>query len=180
MRPVWLLLALACGCTQDFGAFEPAPDGSAGDASDASQPADASDASSTVDAPVDAAACTEPGAVVFGGHCYFLVETMQTFDAAETECASTGAHLVTITGSAEQSTVAAIGAGIERWIGLERTTGPATDANYQWVTGEARDGFNAWAPGEPRGVGMCGRMLANGTWADQDCSATLASICERE
>jgi len=175
MRAFWVFVLLASGCTQDFDAFEPAGDASAEGAADGS--------SDAAPPPSDAApdgGCSETGAVVFGGHCYFLVQTMQSFDTAKAGCESSGAHLVTITGSAEQSTVSALGAGIERWIGLERTTGAPIDANYLWITGEPRGSFSAWSAGEPNGTGLCGRMLANGNWADQACSATLASVCERE
>jgi len=66
------------------------------------------------------------------------------------------------------------------------------DAKIQWVDahvlptalrasdalGLARE--DAWAPGEPNGTGQCATLLATGLWNDQDCTLSLASICERE
>jgi len=91
-----------------------------------------------------------------------------------------GAHLVTITTSAEQTAVIALGSGTERWIGLFRNSGAAVDTSYTWITGEGRNGFSAWSSGEPNSSGQCVRLLATGLWADQDCTLSLASICERE
>ena len=128
------------------------------------------------DAPV---ACTETGAITYNGHCYFLVATTQTQSAAATNCQKAGAHLVTITTSGEQAAVIVLGTTTERWTDLFRNGGPAKDMNYKWLTGESRNGYNAWSPGEPNGTGQCATLLGTGLWNDQDCTLSLASICER-
>ncbi len=143
---------------------------------DTAPPSDA-----TADVTTDGAApCTETGALQFGGHCYFLVTTPASAQAAQTTCTGSAAHLVTLTQSGEQTAVAALGAGTERWIGLFRMNGQPIDANYAWVTNEPRAGFSDWSPGEPNGSGQCVRLLATGLWADDNCQNTHAFICERE
>ncbi len=179
MRPLGLLL-FACACTQDFGPFEPT-DGAVADApAEIGADGAPSDAGPT-DAPADAVACTESGAILFGGHCYFLNIGTQSFFTAMNGCAAVGAHLVTITSTAEQSAVSPLGAGTERWIGLRRQNGsPPQDSSYTWITGEPRAGFATWAAGEPNGSGSCGAMLPASNWADESCSQAFSSICERE
>jgi hypothetical protein len=183
-RFVWL--GFVCACTQDFSVFEPDAaqpvDGSADVANDAA--ADVAQESSAIDAPQDVAtdapvACTESGAIMFGGHCYWLVTQNAKQAQAATACMNAGAHLVTITSSAEQSAVVALG-NTERWTDLYRTTGAATDANYAWLTGESRNGYSAWAPNEPNNTGQCATLLGTGLWNDQNCGQSLDYICERE
>ena len=209
MRAHVLWLCAVCACTQDFGQFDPL-DASAPDATgDSSAPDAAPDAAVDVavdvaadvakDAPadvgandaapdvgpVDAAtdapvACTETGAILYAGHCYFLVSGAQDFNTAKTACTNAGAHLVTITTAGEQAAVIALGTGTERWMGLFRNGGAAKDGFYAWITGEGRNGFSAWSPNEPNGTGQCGALLGTGLWNDENCALSLASICERE
>jgi hypothetical protein len=172
-----LCLTFFCGCTQDFDVF-------LGDAATDAIADNATDAPST-DAALDVATdgavpCTEPNAVMFGGHCYFELTTLQDATTAKTNCTNAGAHLVTITGSAEEAAVAPIDAGSERWIGLFRTAGQPVDANYAWVDGESRAGYADWSPGEPDGSGQCVRLEADGTWGDDPCTNMHPAICERE
>lgn len=194
MRAWAVWLCAACACTQNFGQFEPdgsgPSDGSADVAADVSNPAEggvdaAVDAPAQESGPIDAApdvpvACTESGAIQYGGHCYFLVTTAATFAAATTACMNAGAHLVSITTAGEQAAVIVLGTGTERWIGLYRNNGPPKDGTYQWITGESRNGYSAWSPGEPNGTGQCGTLLGTGLWNDEDCSLSLAYVCERE
>ncbi|HEX4513619.1 MAG TPA: C-type lectin domain-containing protein [Polyangiaceae bacterium] len=193
MRRVFLLV-LSVGCTQDFGVFDPAgdaaadagldapipseagPDASADAATDATPPADAS-TDVTTDSGVP---CTETGALQLGGHCYFLVTAAANEQMAQTTCAGTGAHLVTLTQTSEQTAVQALGTGTERWIGLFRKNGAPTDPSYAWITNEPRAGFADWSPGEPNGSGQCVRLLATNLWADDNCATTHPFICERE
>ena len=95
---------------------------------------------------------------------------------------SQGAHLVTITSSAESGAIGSISPGVDRWIGLSRTAvAPAVDSSYQWITGEPRAGYSSWSPGEPNGSGTCVRMKAGGVqWADDGCTDQRDAICERE
>lgn len=201
-RLVWLGLscASAWACTQDFSVFDPdggtppsdgsndvvtPPDAGQKDVTTADVSKDVAPQDVVQDVIVDVApdvpvVCTETGGIVYNNHCYFLVTTAQTQAAAATGCTNVGAHLVTITDANEQAAVIVLGATTERWTDLFRNGGPAKDQNYKWLTGESRNGFNAWSPGEPNGTGQCGTLLGTGLWNDQDCTLSLASICERE
>ena len=196
-RVVWL--GLLCACTQDFSVFEldgsaPPSDGSTDvTVQDAGQDVTTADVAKDTfvqdvaqdvipdvapDAPV---VCTETGAITYNNHCYFLVSTTATQSVAATTCQNAGAHLVTITDANEQAAVIVLGATTERWTDLYRSGGPPKDQTYAWLTGENRNGYKAWAPGEPNGTGQCATLLATtGLWNDQDCTLSLASICERE
>jgi len=161
-RVAWL--ALACACTQDFSVFEPdgsVPNDGGADVtvSEGGQDASAADVAKDTSsndvvvqdviqdvAPDALVPCTETGAIMFGGHCYFLVTTTQKQAAAATFCQSSNAHLVTITTAQEQAAVIALGTSTERWTGLFRATGAPIDANYAWITAEPRNGYSAWSP----------------------------------
>lgn len=124
--------------------------------------------------------CTEPGAKTFGGHCYFQLSSNRTWDAARTDCAAAGAHLVAITSAAEETFVESFSPTADRWIGLSRPSGsPVADASFKWVTGEAFT-YKDWAPSEPNGTGLCIRIRGGGQWGDQTCTNSYVSICERE
>jgi hypothetical protein len=168
-----------------------APDDTANGSSDAA--IDAHDAASTdgsgmtdVAAKNDAAdaavACTETGAVTFGGHCYFVLGSTNAFNAASAACMAAGAHLVTISSSAESNAVATLSTSVDRWMGLSKmTTAPATDASYHFVTTEPRGSYSNWAAGEPNGSGDCVRMKAGGVqWGDDACATLHDAVCERE
>jgi hypothetical protein len=173
-------------------AIDSTTDASNGTVPDASsdRSTDASDAPSTdgpgatdgSDASDAAIPCTEIGAVSFGGHCYFALGSTNSFAAASSGCTNLGAHLVTISSSAESSAVTPIITNVDRWMGLSKNASdPATDASYQFVTGEARGGYSNWSPGEPNGSGDCVRMKAGGSqWADDGCTNLHDAICERE
>jgi hypothetical protein len=150
-----------------------ASDGPSTDAPGATDGGDASDA---------AIPCTEVGAVSFGGHCYFALGTTNDFDAASSACMAVSAHLVTISSSAESTAVTPISTSVDRWMGLSKNAAdPATDASYQFITGEPRGTYSNWYPGEPNGSGNCVRMKAGGVqWADDDCANLHDAICERE
>jgi hypothetical protein len=116
----------------------------------------------------------------FGGHCYFGIAMASTFDAAKAACASTGAHLASITSAAEQGIVGAIGSG-DRWIGLVKDAGtPVEKASFRWITGESTASYDNWSPGDPNGGHLCARMLASGQWGDNPCTNAFAVVCERE
>jgi hypothetical protein len=143
---------------------------------------DSTDAPGATDASDAAIPCTEVGAVSFGGHCYFALGSTSSFAAASSACTNLGAHLVTISSSAESSAVTPISTNVDRWMGLSKNASdPATDASYRFVTGEARGGYSNWSSGEPNGSGDCVRAKAGGIqWADDVCTNLHDAICERE
>ncbi len=125
--------------------------------------------------------CNEPGAIVYRGHCYFLIGpsgmTLNWFEARDACTARGNAHLVTITSSQEQNAVRVLGSG-ERWIGLRQ---PGGNGVYEWLGGGGTSGYDNWASGEPNDSGDCVRMIADHTWADHPCNTTYpAALCERD
>lgn len=133
------------------------------------------------------------------GHCYFLVGTSSGLDweHAKSECEASGAHLVTITSSGEQTFVAAtfFPSSDDAWIGLsleDTRSDPSTlcslipdSCPFLWVTGEKLD-YTAWGmrsggDDEPNYSGACVRLqAADQAWADLGCGSTFRGICERD
>jgi hypothetical protein len=190
------LFAAAClfgggACSLDFDRFTPS-----GAIIDAGSPRDALPADaegdafadspvprSDADAPTDEAAalsCSETEGITFAGHCYFVTFSADAWDGSRSACQFSSAHLVTITSSAEQSAIAALGAAQDRWIGLSRpASAPATAGSFQWLSGEAVS-YSNWDVNEPNPIGACARRLAGGRWAGTLCAASLLAICERD
>ena len=130
--------------------------------------------------PSDASkACTDSGAKVFAGHCYFPTSPMAWADAVKA-CDKVSAHLVTITSDAEQIFVTSFGGITDRWIGLERkATDPLLKESYKWITGEAQS-VDKWSLTEPNGSGTCGEMTPSGLWGDADGTKLFPGLCERD
>lgn len=196
--------ATSDGTTSDSGAGDATTDGTSTDTgasgdgatdapatdSGAVDSGTVTDSGTVVDAVTDAPlACTEPGAKIYNGHCYFRLETARNWAAAEAACVAAGGntHLVAITTDGEQSFVQtnfASGVGVaDRWIGLSRKpTDPNTKASFKWSTGETST-FDNWNVGEPNGSGACARIVAGvvggGKWADRSCDQLMQPICER-
>lgn len=128
--------------------------------------------------PDTAPPCSEATGKMFGGHCYFTL-TSRTQPTAVADCAAAGAHLVTVTSSAEHDFLKTVGTG-DRWIGLKAPSPTNDRATYQWITGEGKS-FNAWYSADPDNMGPCVAM--HGTlqqWVDRGCGDSNAAICERE
>lgn len=156
-----LVVTAATSCTYDFDSYTPR-----GDAAPVANDA--------------LAGCKEAGARTYGGHCYFPTAAPLAFPDAKKACEAAGAHLAVITASAEQAAIESMASGSDRWIGLSRPPGSASDAKlFTWVTGEAVSYFK-WDSGEPRGMGECARMKTGGPWGDSSCAAQIVAICERE
>ncbi len=131
----------------------------------------------------DAAACE---GTTFGGHCYFVLLTEQTWPDAKAACEAAGAHLVVFETDAELAAIADLDGTSERWIGLSRDAdaGPTSKDSFRWVTGAPLTvdnwaTYDGGAP-EPDGNGACVRALGGGKWADRACDLTHKAVCERE
>lgn len=197
MRRAFVCLALAaCGIdvvgigaeldeqqpgTSDSGVADgaPLPVAEASTTSDAHVEVDAGE-----DAAKDAAkpvACTEPGSSVFANHCYFTL-TARTQTQAKTDCASAGAHLVTVTSLPEHQHVATVGTG-DRWIGLQAASPTNDRAQYKWITGESSP-VTYWYPNDPDNMGPCvafrSALELSQSWVDRGCTESNVAICERE
>jgi hypothetical protein len=101
----------------------------------------------------------DPAAVAFENHCYVLRATPRTWAQARDDCASDGAHLVTVNSQgrteeqflAENAFVWMLGGAIEKWIGAtdgrqSNQTGNGTP--YAWITGEPMT-YDRWSGGQP-------------------------------
>ena len=99
------------------------------------------------------AANAQGGLYEFNGHMYQVVDTQMNYYEAVAYCSQEGAHLVTITSSAENSFVSSL-PPFESigWLGA---TDEAVEGTWQWVTGEPFS-YTNWAPGEPTNAGLDG------------------------
>jgi hypothetical protein len=187
------------GCDFPYSVAEStAGDGGADAADDAPLDAVASDApprdATPQDAPdaplaeaaVDATApCSESGAKLSKGHCYFALSAASPWASAAAACAAAGAHLATVANAEEQSVVAAaaVASGKDHWIGLSRKAGtPVAKTSFAWVTGEPLS-YDAWAPMDPNvpsTAGACARVRIDGLWWDLECTMAHGAICERD
>jgi hypothetical protein len=89
-----------------------------------------------------------------------------------------------ITTAGEQTVVAAILPGIDRWIGLHKDLPPNMKSSLHWVTGEALsyeqwDTYETGAP-EPNFTGDCVRMSPDDNWGDTACTMLYPAVCEFE
>jgi hypothetical protein len=155
------------------------PDTQMPDTADTAMP-DTADTALPDTAPIDtgtvadtAMPCMDPGGVIYGGHCYFPLTSARTWTGSRDACVTRGAHLVTISNSAEQAAVETVGTG-ERWIGLVRSTG-----SFGWLNGETST-YRNWDTLEPNGSGNCARMVASGRWRDDSCDTPHPALCERD
>jgi hypothetical protein len=128
--------------------------------------------------------CTAVGGMVYQAHCYYPSTAKTTWDVANTMGCAAPSHLVVITTAGEQSVVATILAGGDRWIGLKKDLQPNMESSFHWVTGEALsfktwDTYDTGAP-EPNYTGDCVRMSASNNWGDRPCTETYPAVCERE
>lgn len=198
LSPLALALAACAGVTglDDYVIEDAVPpvtapaDAEASDTVPITPPADvtATDATvadaTVVDSPI---ACAD-GEVATFDRCYFLVTTPRSQPAAKASCIEAGAHLVAITSEAENTTAAAIGTGMHRWIGLEAPPNPKNDAAaFRWVTNEPVT-FAHWSQniGSPAGPDpnqnhSCVALNedASTSWYDRGCAELYAAICER-
>ena len=145
-------------------------DGSASDSDAAIEASVDSGVDTKPDAPTT---CPEPGAVVYGGHCYFPLTASAKWAQQRDQCLLKGAHLATITSSGEQTAVEKISAG-DRWFGLFRYA-----TLWVWVTVEV-SAYQHWKPPGPGATGDCARMDAKGEWRESSCDEGHPAICERD
>jgi glucose/arabinose dehydrogenase len=123
------------------------------------------------------------GEILFNGHCYFRITTLQTWDQASSACTSrgTGWRLVIINDSAENTFVDNLIGTVESWMGA---TDSATEGTFVWVDGSSLGAFTNFDTGEPNNTGGTGaadclRMVTTGRWRDEGCSSPRGAVCER-
>ncbi|CAN5783070.1 hypothetical protein BH11MYX2_BH11MYX2_24790 [soil metagenome] len=117
---------------------------------------------------------------LYNNHCYFSFDAVTGHAPAAQRCADEGAHLATISESAEQAAVLSLYAGdVNQWLGL---SDQAVEGTFVWTDGTPL-GFTAWSSGEPNddlGREDCVEMWRAGQWNDRLCSDNLHFVCERD
>ena len=176
MRWVVLGALAACGYSPVRSDLGPAPGVDAPGEPDAAViPVDAP---LPPDAPVLPACATDPAYVPSpAGIRYFMSSTMLSWNSAQADCASKGAHLAVIDDATENAHVAGLST-THFWIGA---TDQTTEGVWVWVTGGAVAGFTAWRSGQPNDDGGqdCGEMDAGAsTWNDFTCGDQTLYACE--
>ncbi|KAM6975835.1 uncharacterized protein LKV04_015092 [Tautogolabrus adspersus] len=119
-------------------------------------------------------------------HCYKLFHDVKwsqkkSWGAANEDCVSRGANLVSIHSQEEEEFLALYSKGTSKWIGLKHNP---TEGGYSWSDGTPLSHTN-WGPGEPNnheGREECVEMVSstNGTiswWNDLNCDAHQDWIC---
>lgn len=159
----------AAGCS-----FEGPPAGEPRAAGDSGVEIDAPESQSS-DAAVDAALTCPAG---YGenafGTCYrFETSTPKSWQDAETDCESEGAHLVVVDTQDEDAALPDV-----HWIGYSETVSEGT---YVWVTGAGRSSYENWAiaAGEPDLLqdAYCA-VTRPDNWHDDNCFETKSYVCE--
>ena len=129
------------------------------------------------------------------GHEYAVIEAADVWSTQQLLAQAEGAHLVTITSSAEnQFLYSDVYDRFGAWMGLYQDPGTAEpNAGWQWVTGEALS-YTHWKAGEPNNGnsqweedhGLTNWDFApppggdGGLWNDGQGGSRFAAIMERE
>jgi hypothetical protein len=129
----------------------------------------------------------------FGGHCYQVITTAQTFDGALSACQSRGSGwtLAVITSLSENSFVQGLLGGADHWLG---GTDRAVEGSWVWQSGAefwsggstggpVAGSFTNFLGGEPNNAGGTGaadclRMIGTGQWRDAGCDSVFRAVCE--
>jgi hypothetical protein len=120
----------------------------------------------------DAASCPSGYTERVPGSCYRFDDTPRTWQDAEADCETAGAHLAVVDSSEEDTYVTG-----NRWIGFTEIVTPGT---FVWVTG-ATITHTGWASGEPGAVGgaSCVESRSDG-WHDDNCPELKPYACEHD
>jgi cysteine-rich repeat protein len=125
-------------------------------------------------------------------HCY-AGYNQADFTGAQQDCVKRGAHLATISSTAENK-IARGFVDNSKWLGGYEDVPlmSAGTGNYVWLSDEPFS-FSNWAPREPDPTGMrcgggsntlcyehCVVILGDGTWANQRCDTVDGYVCEWE
>ncbi len=106
--------------------------------------------------------------VKYNGNTYELYLNRLTWEHAKAKCEELGGHLATVTSTAEQQVLSALGSDYYVYIG-----GYEQNGNWRWVTDEAMS-YTQWGPAQPdNNTGWVDytpedyiAMSANGVWND--------------
>ncbi|KAM6216737.1 C-type lectin domain family 4 member G-like [Rhynchocyon petersi] len=117
----------------------------------------------------------------FAGSCYLFAEGEDSWQEAQKNCATAGAHLVIVGSLEEQTFLSQNTSGYGFWVGLRAVRRARKIQGYQWVDNVPLT-FSHWNTGEPndsRGLEDCVMMLDTGLWNDAPCNIRGKWICEK-
>jgi hypothetical protein len=104
--------------------------------------------------------------------CYRIVATGRTWQQAETDCESAGAHLIVVNDAAEDAFVPP-----RHWMGYSETV---SDGDWVWVTGTTDSGYTGWASGEPAFGGAACAVQRTDGWHDDNDYENKSYVCEHD
>jgi hypothetical protein len=108
------------------------------------------------------------------GRRYFQRSMPRTWQDAEDDCKSIGAHLVVISDVDENAAMDGL-LFMPHWIGY---TDAMTESQFQWVDGSPST-YHRFAGEVPANPDQdCAVLQDGGAWADQPCDATYRYACE--
>jgi len=116
---------------------------------------------------------------VDGRSCLQYQSTARDWQAAQSNCQSKGAHLMTIKSSGAQLQAETLSGDVDIWIGLNDID---VEGTFRWVgDGTEPTGYTKWKPAQPSGGENCVelRPIYDWTWNDVSCSEAQSSICQR-
>ena len=109
-------------------------------------------------------------------HCYRVVTgNGVTWDAAQSDCAATGAYLATVSSPAENALFLGKLNG-PKWIGASRD---GDKADFKWLNTDAFCWAN-WPANPGNDDKHCTTLQPSGTWTNDDCAQIQGYICERD
>ncbi|XP_061187147.1 perlucin-like protein [Saccostrea echinata] len=128
-----------------------------------------------------------PGWREFNNHCYFLNQTMRTWNEAKVECQRHNAYLVEVESSDENTWVTStyikppdqcpVSWYCSVWSGGMYST---TKQNHVWQNSEAIASYTNWDSDQPSGGGQnCINIWKGGKWDDAFCGAQFEFVCEK-
>lgn len=133
---------------------------------------------------IDIDAYTPSEYTVYNNHTYERFDTVVSWMEARAICEVLGGHLVVITSSGEETTIANLTSGSELnyWLGA---TDKVTEGNWEWITGEAWS-YTAWGTSQPdnstaryeNGEDYISFNTATATWYDIPYTGYRGFICE--
>jgi Lectin C-type domain/FG-GAP-like repeat/IPT/TIG domain/Thrombospondin type 3 repeat len=115
--------------------------------------------------------------VLAGSSYLFCKTTPATWTDAAAACTALGATLVTVAGADDNAFLVSLGAA-STWIGYTDT---AVAGTFVWASGSSST-YTNWGMGKPDTTSGddCVALLADGTWSNMACTATLAYVCQEQ